>query len=262
MNKFGMWLCVGLLAAIVSGCRTVPFSERSQLLLTSSSYENQLGVEAYNEYKKQLPRSTNAKYNQALARVGEAIKNVAQADGFEWEFIVLESSTANAFCLPGGKVAVYSGLFSFTANEAELACVVAHEIGHAIARHGGERMSWAQLQSLGAWTLSTTMQNSTINSIYGLGTNLGVMLPFSRSNESEADAIGLTLMARAGYDPKASITFWQKFGAGQPSSKIEQWMSTHPSGNTRIKDLQERMAEAELEYRNAKTKRGLGASLQ
>ena len=149
----------------LSGCRSVPISERTQLLFTTADYENELGAEAYSEYKQKFPRSSNSTYNTALARVGEAVSKAADQKDFEWEFIVLEDETANAFCLPGGKVAVYSGIFPYMANEAELACVVAHEVAHAVARHSGERLSWAQLQSLGAWAVSSTLQSETIDAI-------------------------------------------------------------------------------------------------
>ncbi|MBR6241301.1 MAG: M48 family metallopeptidase, partial [Lentisphaeria bacterium] len=189
------WLC---------SCRSVPISGRSQFLLTTESYENELGVDAYEEYKKEYPVSKNREYTQALDRCGNAIKSVAGQDDFAWEFTVLDSEIKNAFCLPGGKVAVYSGIMDDMNNEAELAFVVAHEIGHAIARHGGEKMTRSILQSVGAVLVSSIFDNELIDAVYGTGTELGVMLPYSRSNESEADAIGLILMARAGYDPSAS----------------------------------------------------------
>ena len=244
----------------LSGCRSVPISERTQLLFTTAGYENELGAEASSEYKQKFPRSSNSTYNTALARVGEAVSKAADQKDFEWEFIVLEDETANAFCLPGGKVAVYSGIFPYMANEAELACVVAHEVAHAVARHSGERLSWAQLQSLGAWAVSSTLQSETIDAIYGIGTQFGVMLPFSRANESEADRIGLILMARAGYDPRAALSFWKKFGGEETQSRLATWTSTHPGGADRIRDLEEELPTAEEEYRKAKVQRGYGAT--
>ncbi len=251
---------VSMTVLMLAGCRSVPYSERSQLLLTSSSYENQLGAEAYDEYKQKFPRSSDTEYNAALDRVGKAVSRAAKQNDFQWEFIVLEDETANAFCLPGGKVAVYSGIFPYMANEAELACVVAHEVAHAVARHSGERISWAQLQSLGAWAVNASLQNDTIDAVYGIGTQFGVMLPFSRSNESEADRIGLILMARAGYDPRAAIAFWKKFGGGESRSRLAAWTSTHPGGAERIRDLEQELPAAEQEYRKAEVQRGYGAS--
>ena len=244
--------------AALTGCRTVPVSGRTQLMLSGEEYENGLGAEAFAEYKQKYKISSNQAYNQALRRVGEAVKGVAKQDNYQWEFVVLDSAEANAFCLPGGKVAVYSGLFSYTANDAELACVVAHEIAHALARHGGERMSWAQLQTLGLYGVLNGTGSEGAASLYGLATDVGVMLPFSRDNETEADLIGLTLMARAGYNPQAAVTFWQKFGAGKSQSVVEAWLSTHPGGEVRVKDLQAAMPDALKEYQVAPNKKNYG----
>ena len=252
-------LCL-LLCFVGTACRTVPVSSRKQLLLSSENHENELGATAYAEYKKEYPRSTNKTYTESLNRVGEAIRKVAQKDDYQWEFVVLESKDANAFCLPGGKVAVYSGIFQFTANEAELATVVAHEIAHALARHGGERMSWAQLQQLGTLGLRSAGAGATWETIYGLGTEFGVMLPFSRKHEHEADSIGLILLARAGYHPSAAISFWKKFGAGKSPSMIEKWASTHPGGEERVANLQQLLPQALQEYEKAPQKIGLGKS--
>ena len=249
------------LACGLCSCRSVPITGRSQFLLTTESYENELGVDAYEEYKKEYKQSTNTQYNQALARCGNAIKNVAGVDEFEWEFTVLDSDTKNAFCLPGGKVAVYSGIMDDMNNEAELAFVVAHEIGHAIARHGGEKMTRSILQSVGAVLVSSVFESELIDAVYGTGTELGVMLPYSRSNESEADAIGLILMARAGYDPSASYTFWKRFtNNGEGSSKLEAILSTHPCDSDRIAAMEENQPAARAEYEKAKTKYGFGVT--
>ena len=253
--------CLALVGALCS-CRNVPVTGRSQFLLTTESYENSLGAESYEEYKQEYPKSTNAEYNAALERCGNAIKAVANdlgGDEFEWEFTVLDSEIQNAFCLPGGKVAVYTGLMDYMDNEAELAFVVGHEIGHAIARHGGERMSRSILQSVGAVLVSAVFNNEVIDAIYGTGTEIGIMLPYSRSNESEADAIGLILMARAGYDPSASYTFWKRFtNNAEGSSALEAILSTHPCDADRIAAMQEGEPAARMEYNKAKTKYGFG----
>lgn len=246
----------------LAGCRSVPVTDRTQLLLTSSDYENRLGAEAYSEYKAQYPRSTNAGYNQALERCGRAIVAVAGQNDFDWEFIVLNSSTQNAFCLPGGKVAVYSGIMDLMNNEAELAFVVAHEIGHAIARHSGERMSWGYLQSLGGLLVAIGFQNDTINGVYGTGTELGVMLPFSRSNETEADLIGLLLMAKAGYNPRASVQFWTRFSGSSQAGVLGNLMSTHPCDSDRIAEMNRNMSRADEEYRKCANPKGYGTVFQ
>ncbi len=246
----------------LAGCRSVPVTDRTQLLLTSSDYENRLGAEAYAEYKAQYPRSTSAGYNQALERCGRAIVAVAGQNDFDWEFIVLNSSTQNAFCLPGGKVAVYSGIMDLMNNEAELAFVVAHEIGHAIARHSGERMSWGYLQSLGGLLVAIGFQNDTINGVYGTGTELGVMLPFSRSNETEADLIGLLLMAKAGYNPRASVQFWTRFSGSSQAGVLGNLMSTHPCDSDRIAEMNRNMSRADEEYRKCTNPKGYGTVFQ
>ncbi len=259
----GLILSFLVLTCGLCSCRSVPVTGRSQFLLTTESYENSLGAESYEEYKQEYPKSTNAEYNAALERCGNAIKAVANevgdASDFEWEFTVLDSEIENAFCLPGGKVAVYSGIMDSMNNEAELAFVVGHEIGHAIARHGGERMSRSIVQSLGAVLVSAAFDSETIDAIYGTTTEVGVMLPYSRSNESEADVIGLMLMARAGYDPSASYTFWKRFtNNAEGSSKLEAILSTHPCDSDRIKAMQENEPAARAEYNKAKTKYGFG----
>ena len=248
-----------LTCVLFCSCRSVPVTGRSQFLLTTESYENSLGAESYEEYKKEYPKSTNAEYNAALERCGNAIKAVAGVDDFEWEFTVLDSEIQNAFCLPGGKVAVYSGIMDSMDNEAELAFVVGHEIGHAVARHGGERMSRSILQSVGGILVSAAFDSEVIDAIYGTGTELGVMLPYSRSNESEADVIGLILMARAGYDPSASYTFWKRFtNNAEGASKLESILSTHPCDSDRIRAMEENEPAAREEYNRAKTKYGFG----
>lgn len=249
-----------IIIIFIVSCHSVPITERTQLMLTTSNYENSLGVTAYSEYKQKYKRSENSEYNAALARCGRAIQKAAEQNDFEWEFIVFETPIQNAFCLPGGKVAVYSGIMDLMNNEAELAFVVGHEVAHAIARHGGERMSWSQLRSLGGILLSSILQNETLDGIYGIGTQLGIMLPFSRSNESEADMIGLILMAKAGYNPKASVQFWKRFSRNSQAGLLGNLMSTHPCDADRIQAMENKLFIAEEEYGKAKNKKGFGAT--
>ena len=258
MKSNSVMIVLVVVMVALMGCRSVPITGRSQLMLSNEGEEKALGAAAFGEYKQKYRTSGNQTYVQALKRVGEDIKGVADQDDFQWEFVVLESSEANAFCLPGGKVAVYSGIFAYMSSDAELACVVAHEIAHALARHGGERMSWAKLQTLGLIGLTSSTQSDTIAALYGVATDVGVMLPFSRSNETEADIMGLTLMARAGYNPQAAVTFWQKFGAGSTQSAFANWLSTHPGGEVRVRDLQEAMPKAMQEYQAARNKKNYG----
>lgn len=250
-----------VLVALIACCRTVPHTGRTQLMLTSSQEENALGLKAFNQYKTKFNRSSNATYNQALASCGKALVAVSGNSEFAWEFTVFDSKTQNAFCLPGGKVAVYSGLMDLMNNEAELAFVVAHEVAHALARHSGERMSWSYLQTLGGSLVASAFQNSMYNEMYKQGTELGVMLPFSRSDEYEADRMGMLLMAKAGYNPKAAVEFWSRFVGTPNDSFLDGLMSTHPRDVDRIEAMKKNMAEAEAAYAAAPVKRGYGMSI-
>ena len=250
------WVVLSLaLALLATGCRTVPVSGRKQFVVLTESYENSLGASSYNEYKNKYKPTNDERQQAVLRRVGQALARVSGQTGFSWEFNVLESSIQNAFCLPGGKVAVYNGLMKKFKNEAELACVVAHEVGHALARHGGERMSWGYLRTIGSFGLSYV--NTTVQSVYGIGTEYGVMLPFSRSHETEADLIGLRLMAMAGYDPQAAVDFWQHFGSGA-GGVLAAITSTHPCDADRVAALSAHLEEAKSLYDQSVEKRGYG----
>ena len=229
-------------------------------MLSSESVENAAGALAYDGYKEMGMATTNDSQQILLQQVGAAITGmVDDGDRYEWEFTMLESKEVNAFCLPGGKVVVYTGIMPKFKNEAELACVVAHEISHAIARHGGERVSWNLLQQLGALGVSFA-DNDALSTIYSIGTEYGVVLPYSRSHETEADLMGLQLMAKAGYDPKAAIDFWTRFDASTSSSLLE-FASTHPSRETRVEDIANQMDFAEELYRHCKNRKGLGVEI-
>ncbi len=245
----------------MTGCRTVPYTERTQLMLSGEASESQLGIQAFNEYKAKYPRSANSQQNAALARVAEAITGVLNRPEYSWEFVVFESDEANAFCLPGGKVAVMSGIFRYMTNDAELAAVVGHEIGHALARHGGERLSWDYMSTLGLGIITASGYNSsTVAALYGLTTDLAVAKPFSRQDEYEADKIGLYLLADAGYQPGAALTFWKKFSAAS-SAGVSEWLSTHPSGSNRIAEIEKTLPDAIQRYYKAPIKRNFGSSI-
>jgi len=201
------------------GCTTVPVTGRSQFNVISPGQEMQLGLSEFDKMKKDVPVSRDPAANALLQKVGKRIAAVTGADmpNAQWEFVVFESKEANAFCLPGGKVGVYTGILPITRDEAGLATVIGHEVAHAVARHGGERMTEALgLQLLGT-AVSTASRDSkyaaAIATGYGLGAQLGVALPHSRKQESEADEMGLHYMARAGYRPAAAVEFWQRFAA-------------------------------------------------
>lgn len=270
IRRFLNCSCLGLFCVLAAfaatGCRTVPLTGRSQLLLVSEQQESQMGLTAWQEVVKKEKPSSDAAKIAAVRRVGQAIEAVADRADFEWEFQTFASEQANAFCLPGGKVAVYEGLFKFVASDAELAAVVGHEIGHAIARHGGERVSQSILMETGKAGLSVALssqseaaRNAWLAAYTGVGT-VGIMLPYSRKHEYEADQIGLVLMAKAGYDPHAAMSFWQKFGAQGKQSGLEEFLSTHPLGQKRLLRLETMMPDAVAEYERAPTRRGLGTT--
>jgi predicted Zn-dependent protease len=254
-------LPVALLAivfALLSGCTTVPVTGRSQLNLMSPGEEKQLGLTSFDKLKKETPISKDAAANALVQKVGKRIAAVAGKDmpNAQWEFVVFESKEANAFCLPGGKVGVYTGILPITKDEAGLATVLGHEIAHAVARHGGERMSEAMLVQFGGEALGTTLSNADPRTqaaamlAYGVTSQVGVELPHSRAQESEADHIGLIYMARAGYDPEAAVDFWQRFATfnQQQGGQTPAFLRTHPTDPTRIKQLKEWMPNAKAQY--------------
>lgn len=248
-----------VLALTLAACQTVPYTGRSQFLMTSKAQEDKLGEDAWREVCAKEKKCTNQQYNEALLRVGTSIAQISGQSDFKWEFRVFQSKEANAFCLPGGKVAVYSELFKLAANDAELASVVGHEIGHAIARHGGERMSQAAVQSAGLQVVSAaTKGNTAWTQAYGIATEVGGMLPYSRLHEYEADYIGLILMAKAGYDPNAAISFWNKFKTVGSSGPFGEFFSTHPMSEKRIEEMRLKMPEAIDIYNKCPNKKGLG----
>jgi predicted Zn-dependent protease len=264
MKAFKIFIPAILLSLIAYHCSTVPITGRSQLSLISASEINALSFQQYDEFLKQNKLSTDAQKNNMVKRIGLKIKSAvetyfAQHDlseelkGYAWEFNLIESPEANAWCMPGGKVVVYTGILPITQNETGLAVVMGHEIAHAIAQHGAERMSQGLLQQLGGVALSVALKDEpeTTQSIfmtaYGLGSTIGVMLPFSRTHESEADRLGLIFMAMAGYDPNAAVDSWTRMAQSKTGGSPPEFLSTHPSDKTRIADLKKHMPEA-LDY--------------
>jgi predicted Zn-dependent protease len=251
-------LCLALLTiCLVISCTTVPETGRRQLNLLSPSQEVELGLAAFSEMKKGVPVSKDAAANEMLQRVGRRIAAVAQLSNAQWEFTLFESKEVNAFCLPGGKVGVYTGILQITRDESGLATVIGHEVAHAVARHGGERISEALLMQAGASALGAAVssadpqwQAATLVA-YGVGAKLGRELPHSRSQESEADRIGLLYMARAGYDPETAVGFWQRFAEynRQRGDNVPAFLRTHPLDETRIQQIKQWLPRAKQEYR-------------
>ena len=265
-NRIPRYMAVASLAAFaffLESCSTVPVTGRHELNFVSSDQEMQLGLSSFDQLKKDTPISHDPAANALVQKVGQRIAGVAGKDlpNAQWEFVVFESKEANAFCLPGGKVGVYTGILPITQNEAGLATVLGHEVGHAVAHHGASRMSQALVaqgfgQAAGAaiGSSSYAQYQSTFNSLYGIGANVGVELPYQRKQESEADHIGIVFMARAGYDPQEAVAFWQRFatynkaqGGGQ-SSFLDRFTRTHPVDDVRIKQLQGWLPEAQTEF--------------
>ena len=259
----GMVLVVaGLGLTVIGGCETNPYTGRSQLLMTSVSEEIQMGAQAYDQVKSdpkmrpsQDPREIEP-VKRVAARIVEAAKRskyAEMAQQFQWEVTVIkDDKTANAFALPGGKMAVYTGIFPMAKTEAGLAAVMGHEVVHALARHGAERMSQGQLTNAGLQVVGAVagaagkggMLGQAAMAALGVGAQVGVLLPFSRKHESEADYVGILLAADAGYDPRESIALWERMGQMSGGGTPSEFMSTHPSHETRITQLKKWMPEA------------------
>lgn len=255
--------------ALLAGCATVPITGRRQLSLVSDSEMNSLAVTQYKQTLGTAKLSTNAAEVAMVRRVGQRIQaavelyfrqqgQASQLAGYQWEFNLIDDpKTVNAWCMPGGKVAVYSGILPLTRDETGLAVVMGHEIAHAVAKHGSERMTDQMLAQLGTSAVSTaltknpTATNNIFASAVGTGTNAvaqGVLLKFSRTQESEADHLGLIFMAMAGYNPAQAIPFWQRMAA-QSQNNTPEFLSDHPADATRIADLERLLPEAKKYYK-------------
>ncbi len=254
--RLGIMLAVVILAA----CETVPETGRSQLLLISPDQETQLGLTEFERLKSSTPVSEDAELNAMLQRVGQRVAAVAPLPNARWEFVLFDDpNTANAFCLPGGKVGIYTGILPVTKDENGLATVIGHEVAHAVARHGGERVSQALIMQMGGEALESALSSqpaqtrSLVLQGYGLGSKVGVILPYSRAHEMEADELGLLYMARAGYDPRSAIEFWQRFRehAREKGGAPPEFLSTHPMDTRRIAQIEALMPKALAEYQKA-----------
>jgi metalloendopeptidase OMA1, mitochondrial len=262
------WILLLIVALETSGCVTNPYTKRWQLLMIPQSYEANLGAQAYQDVlsdpkvKMSQDPVEVTPVQRVAARIIEAAKKSKYAESakeFKWEVSVIkDDGTKNAFALPGGKIAVYTGIFPVAENESGLAAIVGHEVVHALARHGSERMSQGVLAQIGLVGVSIAMQTQGFSPItsqaamsaLGVGTQVGVLLPFSRAHESEADYIGLLLAGDAGYDPQEAVRVWQRMQ--QSSGKQPQeFLSTHPAHETRIARLTEHMPEALALYNQA-----------
>lgn len=240
MKKILILLCLALMLA---GCSSKTQTGRSQLMMMSESEELSAGAQTAKEILKKAKLSTNQTQIAQIQKVGQNIAIAANKPSYNWEFYLIEEKAKNAFCLPGGKIFVYTGLMGIIADDDELAVVLGHEVAHALLRHGAEKVSLNRVQSGVGLLLNVAMAvlaptyRGVVNTAYGAGSTLAVSLPYSRSHELEADKLGLELMARAGYDVSKALIFWQKMSAS--GAKSVEFLSTHPSDENRIKQIKE-----------------------
>jgi predicted Zn-dependent protease len=256
-------LCLTVFLSI--SCSRVPLTGRRQMKLLPSNSLLSMSYTSYGDFLKQNRLSTNAQQTAMVKNSGNRIKTAVETymkdhgmskelEGFKWEFNLVEDPTVNAWCMPGGKVVFYSGILPLCEDEAGVAVVMGHEVAHAIANHGNERMSQGLVVQMGGIGLSLALQQKPAETqalfmgAYGIGSTIGAVLPFSRLHESEADYMGLIFMAMAGYDPRKAPEFWQRMAA-LSGGKVPELLSTHPSDETRIRKLNEYMPEALRYYK-------------
>lgn len=267
MNIFRkMWLGAAVLTLVVNlSCSRVPITGRHQMKLLPNTTMLSMSYTSYGQFLKDNKLSTNAQQTAMVKNAGNRIKNAVEKymkehgmekklQGFEWEFNLVEDPTVNAWCMPGGKVVFYTGILPLCKDENGIAVVMGHEVAHAIANHGNERMSQGLAVQMGGIGLAIALHDKPAETqalfmgAYGIGTTVGAILPFSRLHESEADHMGIIFMAMAGYDPRKAPEFWERMAA-MGGSKPPEMLSTHPSDETRIRKLNEHMNEALTYYK-------------
>jgi predicted Zn-dependent protease len=253
-----------LLSVLFIQCSTVPITGRKQLNLIPASQMQSLSYQQYGDFLKSNKISTNQSATLLVRTVGVKIQHAVEQymaqnnmssslAGYNWEFNLVEDPQVNAWCMPGGKVVVYTGILPITQDETGLAVVLGHEIAHAIAQHGDERMSQGLITQLGGMALQEAISTKPavtqqiFMTAFGLGTQVGVLLPFSRLQESEADHLGLIFMAMAGYNPNLAVTFWQRMSSMNTGQKPPEFLSDHPADATRVAAIQKELPEA-LKY--------------
>lgn len=237
------------ISGVLTGCATSP-TGRSQLIFMPDTQMNQMGLQAFEQIKKEKPVNQNSQFNQTAQCI---VSQLTQGMGQNWEVVVFEDKTLNAFALPGAKIGVHTGMMQLVDNQDQLAAVLGHEVGHVIAKHSNERASQETLvqQGMGMIQNTTYGQNPLIMAGLGLGAQYGILMPYSRTHESEADIIGVDLMAKAGFNPQESVTLWQKMEQVSQGNQPSEFLSTHPSHTTRIQELQTHMPKALEFYKQA-----------
>jgi len=255
-----------VLSFALMSCSTVPITGRSQLNLIPDSTMNSMSFQQYGEFLKTNKISNNKKQTQMVKRAGNNIQKAvekffagkgmsSELEGYKWEFNLIESSDVNAWCMPGGKVVVYTGILPIAGDETGLAVVMGHEIAHAVAEHGNERMSQGLVAQMGGMALSTALSEQPEQTqqlwmtAFGAGAQYGVLLPYGRTQEAEADRLGLIFMAMAGYDPNQAVGFWQRMAQEKGGKAPPEFLSTHPSDETRIRKIKEAIPEAMTYYK-------------
>lgn len=266
MKIFKIFLPITVMLITFYYCSTVPLTGRNQLNLIPSGEMLSMSYQQYGQFLSENKLSNDATNTAMVKRVGQNIQHAVETylaqnnltkrlNGYKWEFNLVEDPQVNAWCMPGGKVVVYTGLLPVTKDETGLSIVLGHEIAHAIAEHGNERMSQGLLQQLGGVALSVALKDepettqALFYTAYGVGTTVGIMLPFSRTHESEADHLGLIFMSMAGYNPNSAVDFWQRMAAMKGGQEPPEFLSTHPSDQTRINDIKNWMPEAMKYYK-------------
>lgn len=254
-----------ILTTTFSSCVTLPETGQKKLLLTSVSQENQMGEEGYKEVisKSKLANKTSA--YPILQRVGSRIAAATGQTDFQWEYNLIEDKQLNAWCMPGGKIAVYTGILPYMKTEAGMAAVLGHEVAHATLRHSGQRMTQElgtqMVLGLAGASISNSPYKQQLMAAMGAGATVGFILPYGRAHETEADTIGLRYMAEAGYDPRESLAFWQRFSKETSNGAPPEFLSTHPGGATRIKNIKKNMKEMMKIYEQSPNKYGAGDNL-
>ena len=240
---------VALLLVVTVACQTVPITGRSQLLLLPEGTEMQMGLDAYQEILKKSKITNDPKLNADLTRVGRRIADATGRTDYKWEFNVIDDKQVNAFALPGGKVGVYTGILPVTRDDAGLAAVLGHEVSHAIARHSGERVSQQIAVQVGVGAAQVMLAGydprlMQLGTLAFMGLATGGLLAFNRAQESEADHLGLIYMAKAGYHPVAARDLWVRMGQASKGSRPPEFLSTHPSPETRVQQIEGWIPEA------------------
>ncbi len=244
-------LSILLTSCLLSACATSP-TGRNQLIFLPDAQVNQMGLQAFDQIKQQKPISTSTQQNQIAQCIA---KEITRESGTTWEVVVFEDKTLNAFALPGNKIGIHTGMMNLVDNQDQLAAVIGHEVGHVLARHSNERASQEMAVQQGLSMIEQTQfgQSPLSKGLLGLGAQYGILMPYSRTHESEADMIGVDLMAKAGFNPEQSVELWKKMEHASQGNQPIEFMSTHPAHATRIQQLKEHMPKAMELFKQAKS---------